>query len=755
MLQPDKPSRRDFLKNSMLSAGSIAVFGFNGKSLSNSENKIILSPSAESMGGNNPADWLQTARAFLLDAYQPPLVPHLQYDAEEWADMMVDMNVNVIRFGTMGKYATIQGVKFSTHPEQGNRDLLQETIDACKPRGIKVFAYISTGHKLGWSMVTKDYPEYAQRTTPGGLPTKVHMYVGEDMGTVCWMTPYRQAWMEYVTHVVRDYDVSGMYFDRFRAFYFWPGKKLCYCDGCVKGFKEASGLKIPYHENESDYTANDLDAIDKYHQWYTETFMREVVQKVRPLIKSYKDVPLMSNINNPQTIAATDPRTLKTMDAFLYERGNSMLERAEGVGVPRSIGLYIWPYIGTYHNWPRLAFQGANYQQEIFTNLMFGAGSIVAQPTGYIHDLRNREFVRYPFSIIQKHEKYFEGLRSHLHVGVVYAYDTPEDAVRTGWLSGTNDARTSTLGAFAACLYNHIQAGSVSEFVLDNPEKLKAYPILYLANIPFLSDERIKNISDYVRNGGCLIASCFTSLYNNAGERNSTFGLEELLRVKPVQPEGKLAEVVQSYQAMTGGPNDLYLLASKNNEVKIGKEWTNKLFPLWYYQPVEAMYGGKVVMDIVIGYNNQAVLPGVILSDYGKGKVLYCAAAMESLYNLHKPDVVGELIKGFVQMVSKKPAPYTLDAPAGLLSNLTEKENLMILHLTNWTGSKFEKPHMNEYDLAPVEHVRLKIQIPDGKKVKNISTALETAYDKKVTDRSVEIYLPKLEAYQAIIIETV
>jgi len=182
---------------------------------------------------NTKDGWLQSSRVFLLDAYQPPFAPELEYDVESWVETMIDMNVNVLRFPTMGKYATIQGVRFSRHPDQGERDLLSETIEACKPKSIKVIPYISTGHKLAWSMVTEDFPEYGQKTSPGGEPNRSHMYVGEDHGTVCWMGPYREAYLEYVEHVVRDYDIDGIYFDAWRPFYFWSGKKLCYCDGLI------------------------------------------------------------------------------------------------------------------------------------------------------------------------------------------------------------------------------------------------------------------------------------------------------------------------------------------------------------------------------------------------------------------------------------------------------------------------------------------------------------------------------------------
>src|SRR3982750_4311694 len=79
-------------------------------------------------------DWLNTARVFLVDAYQPPFAPKLEFDAEKWAQTMQDMHVNVVRMSTMGKYATVQGALFPVHPDQGNRDLLAEMIAACKKR---------------------------------------------------------------------------------------------------------------------------------------------------------------------------------------------------------------------------------------------------------------------------------------------------------------------------------------------------------------------------------------------------------------------------------------------------------------------------------------------------------------------------------------------------------------------------------------------------------------------------------------------
>ena len=194
-----------------------------------------------------------------------------------------------------------------------------------------------------------------------------------------------------------------------------------------------------------------------------------------------------------------------------------------------------------------------------------------------------------------------------------------------------------------------------------------------------------------------MIASYATSLYDAIGNKQSRFGLDYLFKVRPVDPGSDLANIMNSYKAMVGGPNDLYLLTRNDT----------RLFPAWYYEPVEVLDGGEVRMDIVTGHNRRRILPGLVVSDYGKGKVIYCSNALESLYDYEGAGIAGELMQKMVETVSANEPPYRLDAPAGLFANLTEKENLMVLHLTNWTGNKFEKPWINEYYLAPVENVRV------------------------------------------------
>jgi hypothetical protein len=702
------------------------------------------SPQAPAKNSGANIGWMRTARVFLIDAYEPPFATVLEYDAGALAETMVQMNANAVRIATMGKYALIQGVRFSRHPQLGTRDILAETIAACKPRGIRVVPYISTGHKLAWTMVTKDYPEYAQRTTPGGGPARSHFYVGEDHGTVCWNTPYRQAYLDLVEHVVRDYDVEGMYFDSWVSEYFWPGRRVCYCDGCRDGFRKAAGLELPWHEKDGDYTPAEVAAIDRYHAWCHEELV-DLVGQVRKLVKSYKDVPMIYNINNPQRMAGQDPRIREANDAFLYERGNSILERAEGVSLARASGMGVWPYVGEYNNWPRTIYNGFDFEQQIFTTCMFGGSPILALPWGYIKHGVNRRFVEYPFGVVKQHEREF-ALPNYPYVAVVYGYRNPPGHAQTGTWWGV-DVRTSTLGAFVALLYGHVQVSSVDETLLDDAEKLAAYKVLYLADITFLSETRLANIKRFVREGGGLVASYATSLFEaTAGQRLDRFGLEELVRVAPFQPAAELRDVISNYSSNTGGPYDLYLADRERPDPQA-------LTPLWHYLPVKVLDGGEVWKEIVTGDGLRPILPGVIVSRYGRGRVVYCASALESLFLQQNSSAVGEMVRSLVAKAASEPPPYEVEAPSALITNLTAKDNVLMLHLTNWTGNKMERAGTNEYYLAPVEDVRVRLSIPAGRRVRSVALLVKAPCKREQKGSTLEVVIPRVEAYQGVRVE--
>ncbi|MCX6901096.1 MAG: hypothetical protein NT105_20675 [Verrucomicrobia bacterium] len=745
------PNRRQFLKTAVLGSVGASLIGPDGlgqQTVAGGRAVRALSPQMR---------WLQSARVFLVDGYAYPFTPDLEFDAEALAEAMADVKANVVRFATMGKYATIQGVAFSRHPRQGKRDLLAETVAACKPRGIRVVPYISTMHKLAWSMVTRDYPQYAHVSRPGGGPARSPFGSGEDHGTVCWNTPYRQAYLDLIEHVVRDYEIDGIYFDSWMACYFWPRPGTCYCDGCRKGFATGASLEIPFHEKLGDYTSTEQAAIRRYHAWYQDQLIG-VLGEVRRIVKRHRDIPLIYNINNPERLMGEDPRVPAQLDAFLYERSQSMLHRAEGVSLARATGLAVWPYVSSRLT-SRVAAGGLNVQQEIFVTAMFGGGPIVYSAYQFVRKTNDREILRRPFGIIARHEDCFQGVENLSFVAVVWGSG---GATTSGHHPErpTANVRSSTLGAFAACLRRHVQVASVLQDLLDDPARLARYKVVYLAGVPHLTTTQIRNLRDFVAAGGGLVVSHDCSLWRQEGPpldrpvhlfrlgfapaalrlvRQERFGLEELIRVRPVLLTGERAALVEKHTSDHPGFQDLYL------RMRLG----SKLVPVFDYQPVVPLDGTEVSADIVVG-ESQPVLPGIVLSRHGKGRVAYVAPALESVFLQTNLGELADVIASLVARVSPEPAPFTVHAPDGLIANLTVRDNQRVLHMTNWTGNKLEQPGLNESWLTPIENVHVRLRKPPGRRIERVALLVEAPFEQKDLGEAVEITLPRVGAYQAI-----
>ncbi|MGQ9919672.1 MAG: hypothetical protein ACUVS7_19940, partial [Bryobacteraceae bacterium] len=347
-----------------------------------------------------------------------------------------------------------------------------------------------------------------------------------------------------------------------------------------------------------------------------------------------------------------------------------------------------------------------------------------------------------PFGVVKRRESDFSGFRNYPYAAVVYSHESPPGYAQAGTWWG-HDARLSSLGAFAACLYGHVQVSSVPESLLDDPERLRAYRVLYLAGVPHLPPPRAANIRQFVRDGGGLLVSHASSLYDSAGARQKRFGLEDLVRAAPIEPSGELAATLASYRSMTGGPYDLYLAPRP-------RPAPDRFTPLWHFEPVRALEGGEVWQDIVTGDGSRPILPGVIVSSHGKGRVVYCASALESLFLQQNSKAVGETLRSLLLRAAPEPPPFELDAPAALIANLTFKDGTMVLHMTNWTGNKLERAGANEDYLAPVENVRLRLRVPEGRRVREAALLVEAEHRREQKGSTLELFLPRVDAYQGV-----
>ena len=691
-------------------------------------------------------DWLRNARIFILHAYTYPFTPRIVFDAEKLAETMVDMHVNTLRIATSGHCNwLIPGTEFATASDLGNRDILAECIAACKPRGIRVVPYLRTGGEIPTEIMK---PEWAHWLNPSG-----DIYSRRSIGTLasplCWNTQYRKAFLDLVKKIVSEYDIDGIYFDAWASCYGFPSPMVCYCPGCRNGFKEAEGLELPYKKNVKDYTPEELETIERYHKWYKEK-LAEVFFETKRIIKSKKDIPLIYNVGHASSVAGEDRRIMDGSDAFLYERGVSMLERAEGTSLAVSHGLAVWPYVGIYDGYPRIVHYKYGLQQEIYTTIAFCGSPILYHCYSFVDHPEGRKPVKEAFRLFDENKKYIEKFNPYKFAAVVWnAKDPPRHAV-DGWLWDTN-ARYCTLGAFAACIDNHIQTTSFLKEDLNNAELLNQYEVLYLPDICYLSDEQIANIKKFVRKGGGLVMTYATSLYDKNGKKRPDFALGELAKIQYIEPDRKMSEKMAENLTF-GSVWDLYI-KTKPGQPVIKSPLSDGLIPTHLYETVKSLPGGTVAADLVIGTNNEPIFPGLVISRYGKGKVAYIPSALDAMYLQTHIKQFSDFIKDVIEYVSPDGQPYEIDAPSSLIANMTSKGDTRVIHLINLTGCNIGKIQQNVYYIPPVENVTIKYKIPNGKKIKKIGLFVPAEFSQYSKGNILYITFPRVEKYQGVIIE--
>lgn len=740
-------SRRKFIRSAAtgglgLSFADKLTFLYGKNSLFEKSNIEISATISEvqSMQGAN-YEWLKHARIFIIDAYNYPLYPKIEFDAERLADTMDDMHANVLRIATSGFGDwLIPGTEFKVSKDLGDRDILAESIAACKPHGIKVVPYLQCGARASKAVMK---PEWAQVVNPVGDVRS---------SALCWNTPYKEAFYDLVKTVVSKYDIDGVYFDSWYPFYGFSGR-ICYCEGCKKGFKELSGEDIPYREKGEKYTPRELETIDIWREWYIDR-MFEAFSETKRIIKSYKDIPLIYNIYNPTRILdkfQNDMRIMEGSDAFLYERSKNMIERAEGVSLATAHGIVVWPYVGNYDPFPRIPHFKYELVQEIFTSVAFGGSPNLYHSYFFVEHPESRGPIKEAFKIIDENYEWFKGFSSDKFCAVVWNDNDPAGHADSGYLWDVN-ARLSSLGSFSACIKNHIQTTSLLKIDLNNIELLNEYKVIYLPDICYLTDKQITNITNFVDNGGGLVITYATSLYDEKGKKDSDFSLTKLAKISYHNPDEKMSEKMnENYEY--GSVRDMYLKTRHGQKI-IKSPLSDKLIPTHVYETVDVLPGGTVIADIVTGCDKEPLTPGLIVSQYGKGKVAYISTALGAMYLQTGIKEFSDFISNVIEYVSPDGVPYEIDAPhATLITNMTVNGNKRVFHFVNWPGSQSERMTQNVYNIPPIDDVKIKFKIPKKCKISKISSFVPVDFSQKQEKDVLHITLKRVEKYQGIVIE--
>ena len=663
-------------------------------------------------------DWLKTGRVLIVDGYCPPLYPKIDFDADRMVQIVKETGGNIVRMQPIGYYAYYPTKHFPVHPDLGGRDLLQEMIDACRPEGIKVIPYIPVGHPfLPLDFEGEPYNSWAARNRDGERKRGGWHYGYFRNFPICLNSPYREAIRAIVREITASYDVDGIYFDGPNQ----PNPRwmfgVCYCEYCRKAYYEATGKEIPHIGERCDW--NDPE-VRRYYEWVVEEVTSGTLRDLYDIVKQIKDIPVLFNNGlwlSPNVAMWVGNRRYELADGFLFEAAETLIQKMQNVMLGRSTGKYVWCYIGDYGRWQfghlrsehsyafkwlSVPIDGPELTMEGYTVMASGGSPIFWATNRFYYERKGTEYLKPVFNFMERHAEILQNMAPAKFIGLLVSGDTADWYLKE---KGSNPYRYYYQGGFEVLKEAHHQVEPIYAHKLSF-DRLREYPVLFLPNAACMSDEDAEVIKRYVAEGGNLIATHETSRYDQNGDPRPDFALSDLFGAR------LLREDVEEY-------TDLYLKIVRPHPVTQGFE-PGQLIPQdFQVLRVEVQDPDEVLATTYRMGFEEELGPALVARQCGEGKVVYIPSGLEAVYPAARFEQVRRLFEDIVRWLAGGKVPYRIAAPTGVVANLMEGPDRLLLHLLNNNGDKNKRTHCRE-DYVPAFDIGVEVRIPEGRVVREV-----------------------------------
>jgi len=285
---------------------------------------------------------------------------------------------------------------------------------------------------------------------------------------------------------------------------------------------------------------------------------------------------------------------------------------------------------------------------------------------------------------IREKTPYVVGAEPLKYVGVVSSEPTMYYRGRSDRGCHSSDL----IGALRMLDALHVQHEVVADWNLK-PEFLKSYRLLILPNAACLSDEQIAAIRRYVKDGGCLLATAETSLFDTDGNARHDFALGDVLGIRIDETPNNAVQTKNLKRPTYLDPSRL------RHPIFEHLPPTNLIIPgdSTYVRAIAGEPAAPLIDDAGTPMNSPwhvTKRAAVGINPFGKGKTVYFAGSIfgQSAWQSECSEGVywvGQLVANTVRFLAPNP-PCTLEASqkvwAGL--NVQRAHKRHVLHLVNW-----------------------------------------------------------------------
>ena len=345
--------------------------------------------------------------------------------------------------------------------------------------------------------------------------------VPEAPGNGCLLSPYGAAVIERLVSRIKEFDVDGFQFDG------WYQCQFCRCPACLADYKRETGQDVPAKIDSAD------PAYLHYMVWRDKKLLDRMVQ-LRQAVHAVKPAAVLINWNNIDAgkhVASWMPPALDAEGDWVNKEWWDsydvsavwLVKRLRASSGDRPAG--IQPYMFMRHGYDVQSgvYHGSSAPLE---EVLYRAHKVLA--TGSIPIIWPGARQAWTESDSDRVSQDLADFLPLVHGTKTLKYAACLDSYTTTQMSSKQEDLLAHRCGFArALLEAHVPFDVVAEHNLTS-EQLSAYKVLVLPNTACMSDRLVQLIEHYVAQGGGLVATYESSLYDAWGERRADFGLKDL-----------------------------------------------------------------------------------------------------------------------------------------------------------------------------------------------------------------------------------
>lgn len=608
----------------------------------------------------------------------------LDMDVEAYADLLAAAQAQVTFLSVTGSVSFYPSAVPDFYPAAGlnGRDLLGECVSALRKRNIRVVGRFSPD--IVQLRAAQKHPDWFRRERDGTIAR--HGAGGGVLpptyGETCQFTAYYDQQIPAIMReLVTRYDVDGLYTNG------WPNTEVrkCWCAACQKVADADSPAYVGAYQTRAIKLWNLYTGIAKTgrsDRFYTGNItggLRGGELDLTSLTEN-AEVLLCDNQNRGANLPVWDSAQQARIARDVMGQ-RTVLNLTGGWARGNNI-------------WWRNATQNPAELQTRMAQTAAAGGAIhyhwLGAHQGFKEDRRWQAIGREYLAWQARNDAHFHTVRSLHKVAMIVSpltnrvYPKPDGS----------EATDSVQGLYAILLEARIPFDVLTAENLTR-DKLAQYSAVLLPNVAILTDAQLGMISAFVENGGSLMSSFETGLYDTKGILRPDFALGPLLGMRrvgdrassheplpgntvPYPPTFASYHRIEATHAILKGFDDTNWLAGPNWTIPIeaGGDPILTLIDPWPIYPTEQTYSRA----------DRTSKPAIVLRERGKSRLAHFAGDVEGSFWRTGDNDLATLVANTVRWILRDDIGPVVDGNGLIEVFAWQTEPGYAVHLLNYTN---------------------------------------------------------------------